>query len=294
MDGTTDEIVRRVSQDRVFRFNVDLWKDYEIRVDHQGFTLADPAGRSCDSQEVRAAYLRKPTFDDPLTIMEGGCPEAWLRSQISYLTQEIYNFCRDAGLVRLVEKGAQQRFGKFSQMRLAAKYFNVPPWVFIKTNNNINFPQPAITKPLTADFIEDYRVLFTRAVDPSTLDQSYPWLLQEQIMADADLTIVYVAGQCFAFTLDRRTFVGVDWRKHINKQELEWQRFHLKPQIKDSIRSFMKDADLEFGRLDFLLTGDTLHFLEVNPNGQWAWLDLNGEEGIFDAIINELMSNWIV
>ena len=37
IDDTSDEIVRRVGESRVFRFNIDLWRDYEIRVDPGGF-----------------------------------------------------------------------------------------------------------------------------------------------------------------------------------------------------------------------------------------------------------------
>jgi hypothetical protein len=294
VDGTSDEIIRRVGSSRAFRFNIDLWRDYEIRVDANGFRFADPTGRECHSIDVEAAYLRKPSFDDPLTIPDGGCAENWLRAQISYLLQEIYNWCRDAGLVRLVEKGAQQRFGKFSQLRLAQKYFAVPSWEFIKTSSQIAFPQPCISKPLTADFIEDYKVVFTRSVTPEDLNPKFPWLLQEQIEADADVTVVFVAGRCFAFALDRTTFEGVDWRKHINKIKLDWRRIHLAPFMEGAIRRYMNDADLQFGRLDFLQDdGKALYFLEVNPNGQWAWLDVEGTEGIFDAVVEELTKDWI-
>jgi hypothetical protein len=292
IDGTTDEIIRQVGSERVFRLNIDLWHDYEICVDVNGFSFSDPSGRECRSADLRAAYLRKPTFNDLLVVPEGGCPEAWLRAQMSCFLQEIYNYCRDAGLVRLVEKGAQNRFGKFSQMRLAQKYFQVPPWKFVKASNRIMFDMPCITKPLTADFIQDYKILYTRSVNPVDLDLSYPWLLQKQIEADSDVTVVFVAGRCFAFALDRTTFEGVDWRKHINKTELDWHRIKLPQLLEDSIRLYMDEAGLQFGRFDFLCVGDDYYFLEVNPNGQWAWLDMDGSEGVFDAVIKELTKGW--
>jgi hypothetical protein len=55
----------------------------------------------------------------------------------------------------------------------------------------------------------------------------------------------------------------------------------------------MSQLGLRFGRLD-LLAGDTrceqVWFLEVNPNGQWAWLDLGQDNGLFDAVITLLTS----
>ncbi len=292
IDGTTDEIVRRVGSNRVFRFNIDLWRDYEFEFSPQGFWLSDPTGRSLQSREIRVAYLRKPSFDDSIAIPKGGCTEAWLRAQLQYVIQEIYNYCRDAGFVRLVEKGAQQRFGKFSQMRLASEYFVVPDWRFVKRAIPPTFTKPTITKALVADFVEDYQFLFTKQVESGALDPAYPWLLQDEVEADADLTVVYVKGQSFAFVLDRSSFDGVDWRKHINKKELYWRRYQISHDLDRSIRAFMEGARLDFGRLDFLLKDQTAYFLEVNPNGQWAWLDVDGSEGIFAAVVNELTRDW--
>ena len=215
-----------------------------------------------------------------------------MRTHISYVTQEIYNWCRDAGLVRLVEKGAQQRFGKFSQLWLARRYFQVPGWLFTKTKKGIVFPGKIVSKPLVADFVESYRMFFTTRVESDSLDPSYPWLLQEECKADADVTVVYVAGNCFAFSLDRESFEGVDWRRHINKQELNWKPYPLSTAVENSIRCFMRDAKLDFGRLDFLLERQVLNFLEVNPNGQWAWLDMDGTHGVFEAVVSELTKGW--
>jgi hypothetical protein len=293
LDGTTDEIVRRIGSDKVFRFNVDLWRDYVFRVDTHGFHLADPTGRQYDSKDFRAAYLRKPSFDDPLSIPEGGCPEAWLRAQISYFVQELYNWCAQQGLVRLVERGAQTRFGKFSQLWTASQYFSVPSWHFTRGTPLQSDGHEYIVKPLTADFIGDYKLLFTTRAAPRELDPTYPWLLQREVAASHDVTVVYVAGQCFAFGLDRSTFSGVDWRKHINRVELTWKPWHLTEADRAAIGAFMHDARLDFGRLDFLACGDELQFLEVNPNGQWAWLDEDGEQGIFDAVIGVLTDGWM-
>jgi hypothetical protein len=35
----------------------------------------------------------------------------------------------------------------------------------------------------------------------------------------------------------------------------------------------MGAASLKFGRLDFIVSLGTTWFLEVNPNGQYGWLD---------------------
>ena len=292
LDGTTDELVRRIGSENVFRFNLDLWRDYEIEIRPGSFFLADPTGRRVEDHEVAVCYVRKPTFDDPLAIPAGGCQEAWLRAQMSYVNQELYNLCRSHGKVRLVEKGAQQRFGKFLQMNAATRYFTVPGWRFTKSPRPPRFEQPTIAKALTADFVDAYRFFYTTKVESGSLDPQFPWLLQDEISAEYDLTVVYVAGQCFAFTL-ARDFEGVDWRKHINKTELPWTKFHLSDDLEDRIHRYMMEAGLDFGRLDFLLREGKEYFLEVNPNGQWAWLDMDGSEGIYDAVVRVLTRGWL-
>jgi len=292
IDGTSDEIVRRVGSDRVFRFNIDLWRDYTFEVSTDGFHIADPFGRTIRSSDVAACYLRKPTFDDPIEVPGGGSLEAWLRSQVTYICREIYSICQRDGKVRLVEKGAEQRFGKVLQMQLASRYFRVPKWRILKSQKPPAFCIPLVAKALAADFVENYRVFYTTPVVPEKIDLSFPWFLQEQVEAELDLTVVYVAKRCFAFSLERKSFPGIDWRKQINKAEMPWQPHTLSASLNEQICQFMEAASLRFGRLDFLATGDKVDFLEVNPNGQWAWLDMEGKNGVFDAVVEELTCNW--
>lgn len=293
IDGTTDEIIRRLGGHPAFRFNVDLWRQYEFEFTTHGFFLRDPAGRMIREEDVSRLYVRKPTFDDPLDKPAGGSLEWWTQQQVSYLVQEIYNLCRQRGKIALVEKGAETRMGKVCQMRLASKHLHVPPWRIVRQDGLVAANTPQIAKSLVADFTGNYQFFFTRRVKPETLDPAYPWFLQDLVDAEADVTVVYIAGRQFAFELDRTSFHGVDWRKHINSVDLPWKRTRIPDEVICGISYFMSEAGLSFGRLDFLKTKDRYLFLEVNPNGQWAWLDLEGKEGIFDCVIECLTGKTI-
>ena len=50
----------------------------------------------------------------------------------------------------------------------------------------------------------------------------------------------------------------------------------------------MGDLGLVYGRLDFLLTADDTVFLEVNPNGQFGWLDTPGNWPLHRAVLAAL------
>jgi len=44
--------------------------------------------------------------------------------------------------------------------------------------------------------------------------------------------------------------------------------------------------------MDFLRANGVLWFLELNPNGQFAWLDPAGENGLLDAVADEIRTVW--
>ena len=42
--------------------------------------------------------------------------------------------------------------------------------------------------------------------------------------------------------------------------------------------------------MDFLLKDKTLVFLEINPNGQWVFLDPENESGVITAVADYFMN----
>jgi len=50
----------------------------------------------------------------------------------------------------------------------------------------------------------------------------------------------------------------------------------------------MQDLGLHYGRLDLLLTTEGYRFLEVNANGEWAWLDFDNRHGLLERMLAEL------
>lgn len=146
--------------------------------------------------------------------------------------------------------------------------------------------------PGTGDFS---KVIYTNAVDPTRLSDHFPWFLQRQVQAAYDLTVVYVDGKQFGFLLDRSLFSGLDWRQSIGRKEVDegWTPVTLPSDLSGSLSCIMCDLGLRFGRFDLLTNDpkcDQAWFLEVNPNGQWAWLDLKQDRGLFDAVITFLVS----
>jgi len=130
-------------------------------------------------------------------------------------------------------------------------------------------------------------------VEPSRLSADFPWFLQSKVDASHDITVVWVKGRCFAYALDRSLFDGPDCRMPTYMHDLPWPACRLSVYEEAAVAGFMQETGYEFGRLDFLRSSDgTLWFLELNPNGQFAWLDPNGENGLLDTIAFEIRKMW--
>lgn len=117
-----------------------------------------------------------------------------------------------------------------------------------------------------------------------------PSIYQELVPKRVDLRITCVGRQLFGAAIHSQTepMAKVDWRRTDNPQ-LPHSRFDIPEELKGQILALMHAFDLQFGCLDFVLTptGEYV-FLEVNPNGQWLWLDDQLQLGISEAVASWL------
>lgn len=285
-DTTTDLLIDRLPDVPVFRFNMDLWRDYAWQFTPDGFSVEDPTGRCCDTSSLFLIYQRKPLFSDFIDIPAGGSLENWCREEVLALWRDLYlEYCA-RGRACLIHPG-NGRWGKLRQLWLARRYFRVPEWAAFHGCACPQFPGATISKGLTQTPIGSGKLFFTKEVEPAQLDPEYPWFVQSKVNAQTDVTVAYVSGDLFAFEVDRDTFEGVDCRIDFSGQ-LEWKPTDLSEAEQSAIRGFMEVTGFSFGRLDFLRENGELIFLELNPNGQWAWLDLEGKHGLLPRIAEEI------
>jgi hypothetical protein len=148
---------------------------------------------------------------------------------------------------------------------------------------------PIVVKAFGQNHTGNGGLLAVRKVDPSLLSPVYPWFVQKNIVdASHDVTVVCVGEQLFAYELARDHFVGEDCRFPSFLQDLPWNPIALTEDQTTAIRSFMKATGFTYGRIDFLRDPEGLWFLEVNPNGQFAWLDPESKNGLIDAVAQSI------
>jgi hypothetical protein len=137
-------------------------------------------------------------------------------------------------------------------------------------------------------------VIYTTAVTVDDLTGesvgASPVVFQQRIGKAFDLRVTVVGTRVFAVRIHTENDEGtVDWRA-IEPSRLVYERYCLPAAIEKSCVDLVRAFLLTFAALDFIVTPDGEHvFLEINPSGQWGWLEQATELPITDAIVDRLI-----
>lgn len=272
-DVTTDILISQIGHQNVFRLNFDLLSNYSIYIDSISFLIRSP-NREIVESEISKVYWRKP-FNFSSESMDYEYKE---KKQV---VRQIFNILSAQGKAILVNPYKEFEIGKLLQLRIAKDYFKVPDWELI-LNHESKFSK-CIAKRLSTSILKDDKIFYTSEVDTNEIDLRESWHLQHYLKKEKDLTIVFVVGHLFAFELDN-SLNEVDWRKDQIENPKIWKVHKLDQQFSDSILKYMNKLNLDYGRLDFIIYNDEYYFLEVNVNGQWAFLDTSDQHGLLKTM----------
>lgn len=143
-----------------------------------------------------------------------------------------------------------------------------------------------IAKPLSAGLVERESeassLIYTNFVTQCDLDDtvnifSCPTLFQQYIEKEADYRITIIDNQVHAakmIALDEDGLQRCDVRRN-NMVDVVSEPIKLPSQIESALLKLMQRYRLRFGAIDMATSVDgEWFFFEINPNGQWAWLDI--------------------
>jgi hypothetical protein len=118
-----------------------------------------------------------------------------------------------------------------------------------------------------------------------------PVIFQEHIRADIDLRITMIGDEIFpAEILSGETDYHVDFRMTMHAAAI---RAHVVPdEVVVKLRAFMGGLGLVYGAIDMRLTPDGEYvFLEVNPAGQWLFIEDRTGQPITAALAEHLLTS---
>ena len=276
-DATTDVLIKYIGCQNIFRLNFDKYEDTIITITSEGIKLKVNKSEITD-KDISKVLWRKP-FNIDLEI------DKYIIAELKYIYREIFNYFSIQNKTILVIPKIENYIGKIVQMTIAKKFFVVPNWS-VELNSKLS-NGVCVAKSLSSEVTNNNKIIYTTKINKEDLNLKYPWFLQNLIKAELDITIVYIDGKLFAYELVRKKDL-IDWRKVINKEKQEWRIHEITTEFKNRITAYMNYISIKFGRLDFLFNSGIYYFLEVNPNGQWAWLDLENKNGLMTEMVRQI------
>lgn len=236
--------------------------------------------RALDLADVGCVYYRRPTtfeFPDKMSAPE----RKWAAREARMGLGGVL-----AALPRWLNHPADMARAEYKPVQLAAATaagLRVPDTV---VTNDIDAARSfvaasgrVIYKPLSGGGVAEdstYRLIYATIVDPEELDESVTrtaHLFQAWVPKDHEVRLTVIDEHFHAARIDARSEAGaIDWRS--DYEHLDYCITDVPTDVRRATLALMRTVRLRFGTLDFVVTpeGDWV-FLEVNPNGQWAWIE---------------------
>jgi glutathione synthase/RimK-type ligase-like ATP-grasp enzyme len=192
---------------------------------------------------------------------------------------------------------------KFLQLKIAQELGFLIPKTII-TNSKVELKhfyednnKDIIIKPLSQTRIQQKgnpSFIFTNKVPDKLINEieEYaltPCIFQENIAKSYEIRVTIVGNKLFAASINSQSDeeTKIDWRR----KKLEFNKTKIPSDLEDLCFRLLKSLNLNFGAIDLIRTpAEKYVFLEINPNGQWAWIETQTGQNISDAIIDFLQN----
>lgn len=245
---------------------------------------------------VHSVYYRRPrrfVFDPTIPAEQ----LSWCEGQARY---GFWGVLETLGAIWINSPSAVARAEyKPRQLQLAQQAgLSVPPTMITNHPRRVNAFACAVggsivTKALYARTPRDANgypagVLYTaevpahRYADPGIAATVH--LFQVKIKAAYEVRLTVVAKKLFAARIDRKSAAAeLDWR--MDYRELRYQPCDVPAGVGRGVLRLMRSLNLTFGALDFAVDDDDWWwFYEINPNGQWFWIERHAGLPISSAL----------
>jgi glutathione synthase/RimK-type ligase-like ATP-grasp enzyme len=295
-DYTADFVINKLNQRGIpyFRFNCEdcLNDTISLRLSEKNFMSIN------GTQKFHSVWYRRTQ----LPQLTGYAPEEKI-----YILNEIDNFMSNLfGIIdaKWLSEPLQvlRAENKFLQLLLAKSIgFNVPRTLISTDKKEVKeFMQSAqkcIIKPISSGRVPNTKshakLIFTNIIPEDMIAhleeyETTPAIYQDYIEKCYEIRVTIVGNKVFSACVNSQQDQesSVDWRK----MKLKFERYDLPNDVSDKCVSLLKLLSISFGAFDLIKskTGE-YYFLEVNPNGQWVWIEKDTGLNISDEIINYLL-----
>lgn len=307
-DITTDFIVSSLHRKNVlfYRLNTEeigLSVQVSLNFQENRYVIIDRAkSLVIDLLKITSVYFRRPEINNHFDDLSLG-ERNFVKSEFIFLLEGIYKILNKAFWINTVSS-IRNAENKIYQL-LIAKSLDLEIPRSIITNVPVEAEQftlsneTSIIKPIKSGLVEGDReegVIFTSSVTINKGNakrvERCPVYLQNLIPKKGDIRVTVVGKKVFSAFIHSQESdeTRVDWRK--SNVPLQHSHIDLPQLVKQKCVMLTEFLSLNFAAIDFILdTNGNYTFLEVNANGQWAWIERQLNLNISDEITSLLVEN---
>jgi len=286
---------------RFVRLNVESLGSTSVRLDPHGPHLEIYADgrRYVVDRHLKSVWWRQPTFLRNTSQKPMGLDEQLSRSQWPAFVRGLMAFDQ----ARWVNHPAMtyRAEAKPWQLHVAGKLGFAVPKTIITNDPDARLPdglgQRIAVKSVDTVLLREGNEQFfayTQLVDWAEIAseelRAAPVVVQEALSPKLDLRVTVLGGRAWtvAVTSNGAPIEG-DWRLK-KKNQLAYPAYDLPTDVEARCIDLVKAMGLVFGAIDLALVGDRFVFIEINPTGEWGWLD-SPERPLAEAIASALVSD---
>ncbi|WP_445269614.1 ATP-grasp ribosomal peptide maturase [Streptomyces sp. DSM 41634] len=306
-DWPTDRVVKVLAEDRgaeVFRLDAEDFPQQLTLAgriaDLHGWTgRLGSATRSLDLSDVTSCYYRTPNpfrFPKDMSGPERQFAMAQARAGLGGIIAALD--------CRWVSHPSAMSRAEYKPVQLAAARSSglaIPETLVANNPDDVRTfvdetPGPVICKPIASPVLiedDELRTVYTRVVTEDDLADlrgidTTAHMFQAWVDKAHEVRLTVVGDRMFAAEVHAGSEAArVDWRSDYNS--LTYKTTDVPPHVAEGVRRLMSALNLRFGALDFIVSpmGEWT-FLEINPCGQWDWIQHATGHPIAEAIADEL------
>lgn len=296
IDFSTDLVCYRLLSDnkKFYRLNRDEFAKHEIQIDLQKRymqIIIDDKEYCAEFDDLEGIYFRAPVFLRTQSKRELSLEEQLERNQWSSFLRNLIIFQKAVWINNPVD--VYRAENKIYQLVKAEECgFNIPKTLITNTADIDIEEKEFVIKALdTALFydLKNNKEMFTYSNVVKDFElkgynlRQAPVFVQEFLEPKIDCRITFIKDKLFSVKIQKNN-EGIygDWRFY--KEELEYIPFQLPESIEYAITKLMHELNLNFGGIDLVYSNGRYYFIEVNPTGEWGWLEVKTDMKISSAI----------
>lgn len=260
--------------------------------------------------EFDSVYYRRPLLNNLYYIDGINMQERnYLRSELAFVLEGIYKILKDKFWLNNIYD-IREAENKIYQLQLAQEVgFLVPQSLISNQIGKVNqfktsIGDECIVKPIKSGNVNGEstpKAIFTTKINDEHFEdieriEAFPIYIQNNIHKQYDLRIIVIGTEIYAAQIHSQVSKSseIDWRK--GSDILEHRVHNLPENIKKMCIELTKRLNLNYSAIDMVVDRQGQYvFLEINPNGQWAWIEnrlgFPLAEKIVDLLIVEDNSN---